>query len=184
MMISCLFMMLSTHGQRVALRNNLLYDATLTPNVAIDVAVDSNKTVGMLIGFNSWDINKSKNKKWRHLLMAADMRFWLADSVWHKDFIEADLMYSHFNVGNTRVPLCIYKGARNRRLQGDMMAVGGKYGYSWTLSRHWRFEAEGGLALGLAWFKEYDCEVCGSKLGRGHRFFLLPLLGANFAYTF
>lgn len=182
--ITCLLMAISAHGQRAAWRNNLLYDATLTPNVGAEAELDSTKTVGLTLGLNCWDVNKKKNKKWRHLIVAADMRWWLADSLWHKGYIEADLMYSHFNAGNTRMPLGIYKGTRKRRVQGDMIAVGGKYGYSWVLGSQWHIETEGGLAFGYAWFKEYDCMVCGSKRGSGHRFFILPMLGVNFVYTF
>lgn len=53
---------------KVALRNNLLYDATLSPNLGIDLRVSWKMTVGLLAGFNAWDIDKEKNKKWRHML--------------------------------------------------------------------------------------------------------------------
>ena len=169
-------------AQTVALRNNLLYDATLTPNLGADIRVDSLWTIGALVGLNAWDIDKDKNKKWRHFLIAPNVRRWLGDSLFHKSYVEADLIYSHYNVGNTKIPFGLYKGAQDRRLQGDLLALGGKYGYSWILARHWRIEAEAGVAVGYAWFKEYECATCGKQLGNGDRIFLLPQLGINVVY--
>ena len=169
-------------AQTVALRNNLLYDATLTPNLGADIRVDSLWTIGALVGLNAWDIDKDKNKKWRHFLIAPNVRRWLGDSLFHKSYVEADLIYSHYNVGNTKIPFGLYSGVKDRRLQGDLLALGGKYGYSWILARHWRIEAEAGIAVGYAWFKEYECATCGKQLGNGDRIFLLPQLGINVVY--
>ena len=168
--------------RRIALRTNLLYDATLSPNIGVDVRVDSTWTVGLLAGINAWDIDKEKNKKWRHMLFSLRARKFLNDSVFHKGYIEADVIYSHFNVGNVKFPFGLYKSVRDRRLQGDLVALGGKYGYSWILARNWRIEAEAGVAVGYAWFKEYDCPHCGTFLGNGDRIFLLPQLGINVVY--
>ena len=171
-----------TKQPRMALRTNLLYDATLSPNLGVDVRVDSAWTVGLLVGINAWDIDKERNKKWRHALFSFRARNYLKRSVFHKNYIEGDLIYSHYNVGNTKIPFGLYSAVKDRRLQGDLIALGGKYGYSWILSRTWRIEAEAGVAVGYAWFKEYDCPHCGTFLGNGDRIFLLPQLGVNVVY--
>ena len=170
-----------TKQPRMALRTNLLYDATLSPNLGVDVRVDSLRTVGLLVGLNAWDIDKEKNKKWRHALFSLRARKY-RDSLFHKGYYEADLIYSHYNVGNTKIPFGLYSAVKDRRLQGDLVALGGKYGYSWILARNWRIEAEAGVAIGYAWFKEYDCDHCGTFLGNGDRIFLLPQLGVNVVY--
>ena len=170
-----------TKQPRIALRTNLLYDATLSPNLGVDVRVDSAWTVGLLVGINAWDIDKEKNKKWRHALFSIRARKY-RDSLFHKGYYEADVIYSHFNVGNTKIPFGLYSAVKDRRLQGDLIALGGKYGYSWILSRTWRIEAEAGVAVGYAWFKEYDCDHCGTYYGKGDRIFLLPQLGVNVVY--
>ena len=174
-------------AQSVALRTNLLYDATLTPNVGVEVRVDSLWTLGVNVGLNAWDIDKEKNKKWRHFLVAPNVRKYFSlkgdkDSVRRAQYVEADVIYSHFNVGNTKIPFGLYCGVKDRRLQGDLLALGGKYGYSWMLARDWRIEAEAGIAVGYAWFKEYDCATCGTYYGCGERIFLLPQLGVNVVY--
>ena len=185
-------------AQTLALRNNLLYDATLTPNIGAELRIDSAWTAGVNIGVNAWDIDKSKNKKWRHLLIAPNVRRYFghksdkpasrslwgipADASRRMSYMEFDAIFSHFNVGNTKIPFGLYKSIQDRRLQGDLFALGGKYGYSWILSRDWRLEAEAGIAIGYAWFKEYDCDHCGTFYGKGDRIFLLPQLGINVVY--
>ena len=186
------------NAQTLALRNNLLYDATLTPNIGAELRIDSAWTAGVNIGLNAWDIDKSKNKKWRHFLIAPNIRRYFghksdkpaSSSLWgipadasrHISYLELDAIFSHFNVGNTKIPFGLYKSIQDRRLQGDLFALGGKYGYSWILSRDWRLEAEAGIAIGYAWFKEYDCDHCGNYYGKGDRIFLLPQLGINVVY--
>lgn len=185
-------------AQKLALRNNLLYDATLTPNIGAELRIDSAWTAGVNIGLNAWDIDKGKNKKWRHLLIAPNVRRYFGhksdkpadrplwgisvDSCRKVSYLELDAIYSHFNVGNTKIPFGLYKSIQDRRLQGDLFALGGKYGYSWILSRDWRLEAEAGIAIGYAWFKENDCDHCGNYYGKGDRIFLLPQLGINVVY--
>ncbi len=183
---------------QVALRTNLAYDATLTPNLGAEMRLDSAWTMGINVGLNAWDINKAENKKWRHLLVSPNVRrYWgrrtehaAPDSLWgipptesrSLRYLEMNAIYSHFNVGNTRIPFGLYNAIKDRRLQGDLVALGAKYGWSWIMARHWRIEAEAGIAVGYAWFKEYDCETCGTYYGRGDRIFLLPQLGVNVVY--
>ena len=172
----------SAAAQRAALRTNLLYDATLSPNIGAELRLDSTWTFGTNVGVNFWDIDKATNKKWRHVLVNPNFRKYLNDTLFHKGYVEADLIYSHFNVGNVKFPFGLYEAVKDRRLQGDLVALGGKYGYSWILARHWRVEAEAGIAVGYAWFKEYDCVTCGAYYGRDDRIFLLPQLGINVVY--
>ena len=192
-------------AQTLALRTNLLYDATLSPNLGAEVRVDSLWSLGVNAGINAWDIDKAKNKKWRHFLISPNVRKYhglkqdsiciygtrpdgtfgvVRDSVVTKRarYFEINGIYSHFNVGNTKIPFGLYDAVKHRRLQGDLVALGGKYGYSWILARDWRVEAEAGLAVGYAWFKEYDCDHCGTYYGKGDRIFLLPQLGINVVY--
>jgi hypothetical protein len=174
----------SATAQTVALRTNLLYDATLSAGLGAEVRLDSLWSVGLNMGLNAWDIDSrpQHNKKWRHFLVAPNVRRYLNGELFHKGYVEADAIYSHFNVSNVKFPFGMYKSVRDRRLQGDLLALGGKYGYSWIMARDWRIEAEAGVAVGYAWFKEYECPHCGTYLGEGDRIFLLPQLGINVVY--
>ena len=205
--VSLLLSLITTRAgaQTLALRTNLLYDATLSPNLGVEVRLDSTWSAGINVGFNAWDIDKSKNKKWRHLLVSPNVRKYfghkrdslcvygfmkngtygvLRDSVVTRrmQYFEGNIIYSHYNVGNANIPFGLYSAIKDRRLQGDLLALGAKYGYGWILARDWRIEAEAGVAIGYAWFKEYDCDHCGTYYGKGDRIFLLPQLGINVVY--
>ena len=205
--VSLLLSLITTRAgaQTLALRTNLLYDATLSPNLGVEVRLDSTWSAGINVGFNAWDIDKEKNKKWRHLLVSPNVRHYfghkrdslcvygyakdgaygiLRDSVVTRrmQYFEGNLIYSHYNVGNAKIPFGLYSAIKDRRLQGDLLALGAKYGYAWILARDWRIEAEAGVAVGYAWFKEYDCDHCGNYYGKGDRIFLLPQLGINVVY--
>ena len=209
--ISALILMFAAsiqiQAQSAAVRTNLAYDATLTPNLGAEVWVDSVWSMKLGAGLHAWDLDSrpQHNKKLRHFLFSLGGRRYhglkhdtlciyghrpdgtygvVRDSLVNRSarYFEVNAIYSHFNVSNFKFPFGLYKDVRNKRLQGDLIALGGKYGYSWMLCRNWAIEAEAGVAVGYAWFKEYDCPHCGSFLGDGDRIFLLPQLGINVVY--
>ena len=161
-------------AQSFALRTNLLYDATLSPNIGAEVRVDSVWTVGINVGFNAWDIDKTKNKKWRHVLVSPNVRRYFG---YKRDTL---CVYGYSN-GLYKVLRDSVVTRRMQYVEGNM-ALGGKYGYAWTLARDWRVEVEAGVAVGYAWFKENECDHCGTYYGKGDRIFLLPQLGVNVVY--
>ena len=172
----------ASHGQQVALRNNLLYDATLTPNLGIELRLDSTWTLGANAGLNAWDLDKAKNKKWRHVMVSPFLRHY-NDSLFHGSFWSLHAVYSHYNVGGVKFPLGLYKDVRDNRRQGDLVALGGSYGYNWRLTGRLHLEAELGLAIGYTWYKEYDCLTCGTYHGRDSKPFLLPKMGLNLVWN-
>ena len=170
----------STFGQRFKLRTNLIYWATLTPNIGFDYSLTDRWSVGMNFGFNPFTIDSEKNKKWKHLLIAPEFRHW-NDSVFKpKSFYwGVNAFYSHYNVGNVEFPFGMYKDARDYRMQGDLAGIGIFYGYTWRMGRLFRMEAELGVGAGYAWSKKYDCGNCGDYLGHDDKPFLVPKLALN-----
>ena len=175
---------MTAEAQNFTLSNNLLYDAALTPNLRLGYAPDSTSrwSYGFTAGFNPWPRGNLTKKKHRHLLLSPEVRYW-TDSVNVGHFFGANVIYSHFNAGYT--DMIIYKGVKDERRQGDMVALGAFYGYSWRLGRRWTMEAVAGLAVGYAW---YDRFVINEKRtnwipsGDGNGVFLMPQLGLNIVY--
>ena len=208
----CLLQTVSGYGQRqVAVRNNLLYDATLTANLGLELRTDSVWSLGLNAGLNAWDIDKGKNRKWRHMLFAPFVRHYNAssrrrlsphdslsprlsphDSLRRRESLDAGLrrsfwalysVYSHYNASNVHFPFGLYPSVKDSRRQGDLVALGGSYGYNWRISDHWQLEAELGLALGYTWYKEYECAQCGVYRGRDSKLFLIPKLGLSIVWN-
>ena len=169
---------------RFSLRNNLAYDAALTPNLGFEWGLNRHWSIGGNVGFRPWPTDDTKTKKWKHLLVAPELRHW-NDSIYkHKSsFWGLDLIWSHYNVADVKFPFGMYKSVRDGRREGDLLALGIFYGYNWRLSRYFRFEAEAGIGVGYAWGKEYDCGHCGTERGKYDGPFLVPKIGLNIVYN-
>lgn len=177
-----LFCVTIVRSQRVAVRNNLMYDAALSPNFGMELRLDSTWTVGMNVGFNLWDYNKAKNQKWRHIMVSPNLRHYNKE-MFRKSFWGIHAVYSHYNVGNVKFPFGLYKEVRDKRRQGDLVAIGGSWGYNWWLTGRLHIEAEIGMALGYTWYKEYECGTCGTYLGKYCQLIPLPKLGINLVWS-
>lgn len=175
------------YSQSIVIKNNLLYDATLTPNLQAEVKVGEQHTVGLTVGYNPFPLdddspNFGDNKKMRHILVSPSWRYWFC-STFAGHFVSVNAAYVYYNVGNIKFPLGLFKGVKNERRQGDVVALGVSYGYSWILSPRWSLEAEAGADLGYAWSKRYQCQHCGTYIGTDNHFVVLPKLGVNIIYN-
>lgn len=169
-------------AQQVTLSNNLLYDAWLTPNLRMGVRLAPHWSVGVTAGYRPWPTNDQTSRKWRHLLVSPDVRYW-TDSVNVHHFFGLNLIYSHYNVADVKFPFGMWKSVRSERRQGDLGALGAYYGYSWPLGRHWNLEAHIGAAIGYTQFDRYQCGHCGTKIGRERKWFVLPQAGLSIVYN-
>lgn len=169
-------------AQKVTLSNNLLYDATLTPNLRMGVGLSSHWSMGITGGFRPWPTSDETSRKWKHLLIAPELRYW-TDSVNVHHFFGVNLIYSHYNVADVKFPFGLWKAVRDERRQGDLGAVGLFYGYSWPLGRFWNLEAHIGAALGYTQFNRYKCGHCGQKLSREKKVFVMPQAGLSVVYN-
>lgn len=108
-------------AQNVAVRNNLLYDLTLTPNLGIDVKLGDQWSGGLSAGFNPWPTSDNVSRKWRHLLIAPQLRYWTKGVFEDRSTYWAlNLIYSHYNVADVKFPFGMYSDVRDKRLQGDL----------------------------------------------------------------
>ena len=105
------------------LTNNLLYDATLTPNLRLGARLSPHWSLGLTAGYRPWPTDDNESKKWKHLLLAPDARYW-TDSVNVHHFFGFNLIYSHYNVAEVKFPFGLWKSVRDERRQGDLAAVG------------------------------------------------------------
>ena len=141
--------------------NNLLYDATLTPNLRLGFRLADHWSMGLTAGYRPWPTDDDTNTKWRHLLLSPDVRYWF-NGVNTGHFVGGNLIYAHFNMSN--VPSPFFRDDKDVRRQGDLGAVGAFYGYSWNLGRYWNIEAVIGAAVGYTKYGRYECGHCGRKL--------------------
>ena len=169
-------------AQKVTLSNNLLYDATLTPNLRLGVRLSPHWSMGVTGGYRPWPTSDEKSTKWKHLLVSPDLRYW-TDSVNVHHFFGINPVYVHYNISGIRLPFNLYQLDKNQRYQGDFFGLGAFYGYSWPLGRHWNFEAAIGAVVGYIKFDKYQCGHCGTKLGDDKKVLVLPQAALNIVYN-
>ena len=172
----------SLSAQQVTVGNNLLYDAWLTPNLRVGLRLSSHWSMGLTGGYRPWPTDEQESRKWKHLLLSPDLRYW-TDSVGVHHFFGVNLIYSHYNVADVKFPFGLWKSVRDERRQGDLGAVGLFYGYSWPLGRYWNLEAHIGAAIGYTKFDNYKCGHCGTKIGTEKKVFVMPQAGLSIVYN-
>jgi hypothetical protein len=160
--------------------NNLLYDATLTPNLRLGFRLSDHWSMGLTAGYRPWPTDDDTNTKWRHLLLSPDVRYWF-DGVNTGHFVGGNLIYAHYNMAN--VDPIIYNIDKSVRRQGDLGAIGAFYGYSWNLGRYWNLEAVIGAAIGYTKYGRYECGHCGRKLSTEKKLFAMPQAALNIVYN-
>lgn len=73
-------MMAATIGAsaQLAIKTNLLYDATTTPNLGAEVRVGSRSTVNLVYGLNPWKFSSKTHgqRKAEHWVVMPEYRWW------------------------------------------------------------------------------------------------------------
>ena len=170
--------------QTWSLKNNLLYDATLTPNLGIEGKVGKRSTLQLFYGLNPWKF--SETKKLRHWSLMPEYRYWLSDKGpfggW---FTGVHALGGEFNVGGDVWPISFVKTLKENRYEGWFIGGGLTIGHAWRLSDHWNLEAA--LGIGYIRFKydKYANEWCGPLLESKPYNYVGPTkLALNIAYVF
>lgn len=168
--VLCILMICSrgslAHAQKIALKTNLLYDATATVNLGAEVTLAPNWTLDISGNYNGWEFKD--NRKWKHYLVQPEARYWLCEA-FNGHFFGLHLHGGEFNIGRAAPPLGVLPGSKDTRAQGWFYGAGISYGYQWILGKRWNFELSAGVGYVGSEYEEYECPRCGALLGTGHK---------------
>lgn len=151
----------ASQAQVFALKTDVSGWATTSMNIEPEVKLGDRSTLALGVSYNPWTF--SSNKKWKHLRVQPEYRYWLCRA-FSGHFFGLHASYTRFNVGGVDLPFGIFPKLEDQRVQGNEYAVGIGYGYHWIISRRWSFEAEIGLGYSHSDFEAYECRKCGDKL--------------------
>lgn len=128
-----------------ALKTNLLYAATLTPNLGIEIGVSPQISLNITGGYNPWNREgkKGDNDKLVHWLLQPEVRYWLCEKA-NGYFIGIHGIATQYNIGGYRFFNILDK---NYRYEGWGVGAGISYGYSWALSKKWAVETYFGIGV-------------------------------------
>ena len=182
MLFISLFSFRAQADEVVAIKNNLLYDATATPNLQLEFKLAPKWSLELGAGFNPFPLDDTKFPKWRHLSAWLAPRYWFCN-VFNKGFISANVAYAHYNVAGSAYPVSwMYKQVKESRYEGDAVLAGLSFGWHFPITHYFSIELEGGVDAGYSWYKQYECRHCGDLTDENGRWAVLPKLGVNLSF--
>jgi hypothetical protein len=149
----------ATGTPRFALKTNLLYGAaTLTPNIAAEIALSRRSTIELSYSNNPWNYKAEmpSNKKLLHGIVSAEYRYWLCDR-FSGHFFGVNALYSEYNVSGHDIPTLFEK---EFRYQGNAYGGGVTYGYSLPVAKRWNVEFTAGVGVLQMKYDRYSCLTC------------------------
>ena len=147
-------------AQKIGVKNNLLYDATLTPNLGLEIGLGAKTTLDLTGGYQWWDIDKDKGKKFRHWLAQPELRFWSCER-FNGFFWGIHLHGGEFNVGGIELPFGAFPSLKESRYEGYFYGGGVSVGKQWIIGRRWNLEASIGAGYARVHYDKYECGNCG-----------------------
>lgn len=164
--VAVLAFSLCASAQRLALKNNFLYDATLTPNLSAELALGRKVTVDVGYGYNPF--RKGQEVNWRHWLVQPEARYWTCES-FNGFFVGLHGHGGEFNLSGMNIPFILqpHDGMQNNRYEGYFYGGGISVGWQWMLTKRLNLEASVGGGYARAHYNKFDCGECGRLRGNG-----------------
>lgn len=148
-------------AQVVALKTNLLYDATSTMNVGAEIGLSPKLTLDISGNLNPWVFDKNTNSKIQHILVQPEIRYWPCER-FNGHFFGAHAHWGNYNVGAVDLPFGLTENTWAKyRYRGNLYGLGVGYGYQWVFKSRWALEAEFGLGYTYFKYDRYECKNCG-----------------------
>lgn len=174
-------------GQNVAVKTNLLSDASLNPNLGIEAGLAPRWTMEVTGQLNAW--NMSHDKRWKHWAIQPGVRYWLCDR-FGGSYFGAYLHGGQYNVGGINLNMDFlgtdFGKLKNTRYQGWFIGGGVSYGYAFVLGRHWNLETEIGIGYSYTRYDRFRCAGCGKKVetDKPHHYVGPTKAAINLVYLF
>ncbi|MCD8267879.1 MAG: DUF3575 domain-containing protein [Parabacteroides sp.] len=173
---------MTTYSQRVAIKNNLLYDMTATPNLALETKIGEKMTLELYGGYNPFTFGKDDNKRFKHWLVQPEWRYWFCES-FNGTFLGVHVHGGEFNVSGLKLPFGMFPTLEDHRYEGYFYGVGVSIGHQWILNKRWSLEAALGLGYARLEYDKYKCTDCSPLLKSSSRNYFGPTrLAVSFVY--
>jgi outer membrane protein OmpA-like peptidoglycan-associated protein len=144
----------------LSIKSNLLHDATTSMNLGFEVRTGYNTSLDVPVTYNPWTF--SDNKKWKHILIQPEFRFW-PDQTFKGHFFGVHGHYAFYNVGGLpNPPFSEYMNTH--RFEGWLAGGGLSYGYRLNFDHRWGVEATIGVGYAYLSYDKYECAGCGKWL--------------------
>lgn len=147
--LCCFFVTTIVYSQKVAVKSNILYDATGTFNIGGEYAINKTFSVNLSANYNGWSLNAPQ--AWKHYMVQPEFRYWLRES-FNEHYVGAHLVYAGFDIERMSLPFFGFK-RRELYVDGSAYGAGVSYGYQLYLTPHLNIEFS--LGVGFLQLKYY-----------------------------
>lgn len=154
---------LAAHAQLppVWVKSNLLWDATGTVNLGVEMRLGGRTSLDVPFNYNAW--SWSETRKWKHLGVQPELRFW-PHRTFDGHFFGLHGHWATYNVAG--LPFNDYM--KSHRFEGWLAGAGISYGYRWNFRNpRWALEATVGVGYAYLDYDKFACGDCGAD--KGHR---------------
>ena len=169
---------------RFAIKTNLLYGATTTPNLGIEFFLNRYFTLDISAGWNPF-VHRD-NVKFAHWMVQPTLRYWVQES-FNGHFFGLSLMYCDFNVSGVRQPYewfglfpRLARGGyptperSTYRFRGYAISASVQYGFQWVLSPRWSLEATINVGYMLLNYQQWGGGTCAQRFPDNRRHYFGP----------
>ncbi|MCD8269432.1 MAG: DUF3575 domain-containing protein [Parabacteroides sp.] len=164
------------HSQKTALKTNILFWATTTPNAGVETGITPRITLDIWGAYNVWKF--SNDMKLNLYLIQPEVRYWFCRN-YEGHFVGVHGHYGHFNIG--QIPFV--SGLKDYVLRGDLYGGGITYSYHWALGNRWGLEAMIGGGYAQMTYTKYRCAECAEPVGSFTRSYIGPTrIGFSIVY--
>lgn len=187
-LITVLFMswLVPAKAQNMAVKTNLLYDATATVNLGVEFGLAPKWSFDLSGNLNAW--SKNNHTKWKHWMLQPEARYWFCDR-FSRHFIGAHLIGGAFNFGGLENNVSFFgtdfSVLTDKRYQGYAFGGGVAYGFAFMLSKHLNLELEAGFGYMCLDYETFECSGCGRKVKEDIHHYVGPTKATiNLVYLF
>lgn len=159
-LFACWCVSIIGYSQSIVLKNNVLYDLTTTPNLALEIGLGKKTTLDLYGGLNPFQFND--NKKFKHWLFQPELRFWTCER-FVGTFWGIHTHAGQYNVGGIDLPFNVFSSLKDYRYSGYFYGAGLSFGHQWVLSKDWNLEASLGGGFTRFEYDKFKCQKCGQK---------------------
>ena len=173
----------SAVAQKVAVKTNIPYWATTTPNLGFEFGLGARTTLDISGGYNFWTLNREANRKIKHFVVMPEVRWWLCER-FNGHFFGVHGLGGEYNIAKVKLPFGLAKNGKDYRYDGSYVGGGVSYGYQWMLARKWSLEATVGVGYVRFNYDKYPCYDCGQRLESGNKNYFGPTkVGINLIFV-
>ena len=174
------------NAQEWAIKTNVLYDATATINLGVEIGLAPKWTLDISGNLNAW--SKDEQTRWKHWLVQPEARYWFCDR-FSRHFIGAHAIGGAFNLGGINNNLSFlgtdFSVLKEKRYQGYAYGGGIAYGFAFMLSEHINLELEAGFGYMYLDYDIYECGNCGRRIDEDTHHYVGPTKAAiNLVFLF